>query len=710
MPRHSYLLVSAAFVTGCAGTSSLPLLETADSSIDVQAPRRMAAADRAPVEQFSALEANNLDTIEPRGTVDTAAAVPSPKAAAERRDLAAATLPSGMSEPVAVDLPEDDEFYAEVDVATGDEMLEDERAVENYFTDRAPLRRMAGELSTDGRSGADALTAAQMRYQAPSASIVAEAAPAPEPAPEPMPAAEPSVSDAPMSFAEAPSEEDIAEVAEAEMTAMAEAEPEVAPEAEEPVVMAQAEQAAAPAAPASRPLELAGRTGADALTAAQVRYRPIPDVLDAQPGPVAEEEPAPVLAEAEPMPEPAPVESVAPAAAPEEPEAPVIMAQADMDDADSTSFVRRLDPTGRTGADALTAAQVRYEAPADDLAVASATPDETVTTPAPSGLPEPVLAEAPDAAVSQAPYEAADAQDSGTVTTAYLRRLDATGRSGADALTAAQVRYEAPMTYDTSEEDTMTPEIVAMAEMQETQMEETAPETANVTEVVTGSSEVSTRSLNAEGRSGADALTAAQVRYSSSKAAPAVSQSTARLDASEALPAEPPQAEPASSQSGIAVAATASDSTQATADAPSSDDLSLAAARKAVAAVNALRVENGLEPLTYNAELSQVAKAHVIDLAARGEVTARDSEGRGIGERLELAGLEPLMAGSLVSGGYSQFEKALESWQSNDLQRSRLLMEGATDMGFAVISDRRSTYGFYIETIVAKLIEEEPGT
>ena len=68
------------------------------------------------------------------------------------------------------------------------------------------------------------------------------------------------------------------------------------------------------------------------------------------------------------------------------------------------------------------------------------------------------------------------------------------------------------------------------------------------------------------------------------------------------------------------------------------------------------------------------------------------------------------MAGSLVSGGYSQFEKALESWQSNDLQRSRLLMEGATDMGFAVISDRRSTYGFYIETIVAKLIEEEPGT
>lgn len=126
----------------------------------------------------------------------------------------------------------------------------------------------------------------------------------------------------------------------------------------------------------------------------------------------------------------------------------------------------------------------------------------------------------------------------------------------------------------------------------------------------------------------------------------------------------------------------------------------LLAAERAVSTLNAYRVENGLPPVQYSEELSHIAEAHVVDLAARGEVTARNRDGQGIGERLQAAGLSPKVAGSLVSGGYTTFEGALDSWKANAVQRERLLIKEAGEVGFAVISDRTSTYGVYMELII----------
>lgn len=138
------------------------------------------------------------------------------------------------------------------------------------------------------------------------------------------------------------------------------------------------------------------------------------------------------------------------------------------------------------------------------------------------------------------------------------------------------------------------------------------------------------------------------------------------------------------------------------------DDVTrLLAAERAVSTLNAYRAENGLPPLQYNEELSRIAEAHVVDLAARGEVTARNRDGQGIGERLQAAGLAPKVAGSLVSGGYATFEGALESWKANEVQRQRLLIEAAGEVGFAVISDRTSTYGIYMELIIAETDKPE---
>jgi uncharacterized protein YkwD len=120
-----------------------------------------------------------------------------------------------------------------------------------------------------------------------------------------------------------------------------------------------------------------------------------------------------------------------------------------------------------------------------------------------------------------------------------------------------------------------------------------------------------------------------------------------------------------------------------------------------VTAINEYREKYGYPPLRYSEQLSEIARAHVVDLAARNEVSSMNRQGAGIGNRLLDAGYKPYVAGSLVSGGYASIEDAMASWQADKVQRSRLLLQRANEVGFAVIEDRASTYGTYIEAIVA---------
>ncbi|MEM9422167.1 MAG: CAP domain-containing protein [Pseudomonadota bacterium] len=142
------------------------------------------------------------------------------------------------------------------------------------------------------------------------------------------------------------------------------------------------------------------------------------------------------------------------------------------------------------------------------------------------------------------------------------------------------------------------------------------------------------------------------------------------------------------------------------ADGPSSAALSAEAAqqlaaRQALEEVNAYRTAHDQPPLVLSDALGAVAKAHVVDLAKRGEVTSLNPAGAGVGVRLLEATYLPRVASSLVSGGYADFSAALEQWKADKVKRSRLLLPQATEMGFAVIDDRLSRYGTYIEVIIA---------
>lgn len=458
----------------------------------------------------------------------------------------------------------------------------------------------------------------------------------------------------------------------------------------------------------TRTLDVAGRTGADALTAAQVRYtgpdsRPINEYAGvSQPSPLDHQAGVSTAPAATDMAAVAPAAPIIPEDIPQVivgQAAPEVVRSMQGTDAEPKQYARTLDTTGRSGADALTAAQVRYKPSASGMAVAEAAPHADTMSPPPAEV-APILADlerqaAEEEAVREemAALEAARPQRKETfflkrevvepkpvVETAMapkVRTLDSTGRTGADALTAAQIRY-------TPAEDTQAP--------------------VNPVGPVNPVRTARMKTLDSTGRTGADALTARQARYvPSTEEKSSMPQRKARvryLDpagrvGADALTAAQVRYVPST---GETVAATA---TEKSAKRLSSAKMTALDAANAVSAINAYRAKFGMKPLRYNSKLSQIAESHVNDLARRGEVSALTPRGEGIGKRLIKSGYRPNVAGSLVSGGYDSFEAALAEWQTTDMQRSKLLIESADQVGVAFVADRNSPYVYYIETIIA---------
>jgi uncharacterized protein YkwD len=121
----------------------------------------------------------------------------------------------------------------------------------------------------------------------------------------------------------------------------------------------------------------------------------------------------------------------------------------------------------------------------------------------------------------------------------------------------------------------------------------------------------------------------------------------------------------------------------------------------ALVAINEAWAAEDLAPVRYNLRLSIAARAHVRELARRGEVSALSAGGEGVIARLGQVGYAPEAAASLVAGGYTSFGDALRSWLGDATERQRLLLPEADEIGLALHEDRRSRYGYYVEAIIA---------
>jgi LysM repeat protein len=115
-------------------------------------------------------------------------------------------------------------------------------------------------------------------------------------------------------------------------------------------------------------------------------------------------------------------------------------------------------------------------------------------------------------------------------------------------------------------------------------------------------------------------------------------------------------------------------------------------ASELVAAVNALRAENGLGALTASPILMQVAQQHAEYMAATGQITHYSADGKRPFQRALDAGFP--VAGDLSLGGYYAENitagrnrtpaEAVQSWMSDDPHMNTMLTSWASHIGAGV--------------------------
>lgn len=91
------------------------------------------------------------------------------------------------------------------------------------------------------------------------------------------------------------------------------------------------------------------------------------------------------------------------------------------------------------------------------------------------------------------------------------------------------------------------------------------------------------------------------------------------------------------------------------------------------AVVNADRKAQGLAPLSHNALLDRVARAHAADMSQNGFFSHTGSKGTSPRERLKAAGYGPCRTAENIGDGYRTAEAAAKGWrESPPHQRNNL--------------------------------------
>ena len=106
--------------------------------------------------------------------------------------------------------------------------------------------------------------------------------------------------------------------------------------------------------------------------------------------------------------------------------------------------------------------------------------------------------------------------------------------------------------------------------------------------------------------------------------------------------------------------------------------------------VNQVRLSQGLQPLTLDAQLTRAAQAHANDLARQGKLSHFGADHSTPLDRVRRAGYRPRMAAENIAGGQPTIAEAVKSWQESDGHNRNLLLADATHMGIALAYDPRA--------------------
>ncbi len=107
-----------------------------------------------------------------------------------------------------------------------------------------------------------------------------------------------------------------------------------------------------------------------------------------------------------------------------------------------------------------------------------------------------------------------------------------------------------------------------------------------------------------------------------------------------------------------------------------------------LAAVNAQRVQRGLRPLTLDQRLTQAALHHARDIARRGRLDHRGSDGSTVRQRVERAGYHwSTVAENLALTPSSSSRAVVDMWMHSRGHRENILNRHCTQMGLAHVRD-----------------------
>lgn len=113
-------------------------------------------------------------------------------------------------------------------------------------------------------------------------------------------------------------------------------------------------------------------------------------------------------------------------------------------------------------------------------------------------------------------------------------------------------------------------------------------------------------------------------------------------------------------------------------------ELSLTEAQAMLSLVNEVRLESGLNSLTLNNILNEVAYAHSLDMDTNDYFSHTGLNGSSFSERAFDADYEGSTTGENIANGQQNTKDVFTSWMNSAGHKNNILNAQATEMGFGV--------------------------
>ncbi len=115
--------------------------------------------------------------------------------------------------------------------------------------------------------------------------------------------------------------------------------------------------------------------------------------------------------------------------------------------------------------------------------------------------------------------------------------------------------------------------------------------------------------------------------------------------------------------------------------------------------INAERVRRGLDALSVNPVLMQVAEAHSQDMVNRNFFDHINPDGQGPDGRLNEAGYAWSWCGENIGGGYATAQAMFTGWMNSTGHRDNMLFRDYTEIGIGYVTGGH--YGHYWTAVFA---------